>query len=127
MLGNYTTMDRSKQIAGEKGELKNALNELDNLSVGSNDEREDERNHWEGEDEDNSDEGEVAESEKDEKTNLLNAKALERYGAAEEEYAKMQLKDYQQRLFVRTTLLEDMRKAYLRDVVVLKNLMKVRK
>ena len=120
-------MDRSKQIAGEKGELNDALNELDNLSVGSNDEREDERNHWEGEDEDNSDEGEVAEGEKDEKTNLLNAKALERYGAAEEEYAKMQLKDYQQRLFVRTTLLEDMRKAYLRDVVVLKNLMKVRK
>ena len=38
---------------------------------------------------------------------------------------KMQVKDYQRRLFQRTTMLEDMRKAYLRDVVILKNIMKV--
>lgn len=40
-------------------------------------------------------------------------------------YAAFQIREYQRQLFNRTTLLEDMRKSYLRDVVVLKNLMKV--
>lgn len=40
-------------------------------------------------------------------------------------YAAFQIKEYQRQLFNRTTLLEEMRKSYLRDVVVLKNLMKV--
>jgi hypothetical protein len=43
----------------------------------------------------------------------------------EDDYAAFQLKEYQRQLYNRTTLLEDMRKSYLRDVVVLKNLMKV--
>lgn len=108
-----------------KGELDDALRDLDNMSEESEKDWDNENNS--DDDEEGQGEGEEGvPTEKDEKTNLLNAKALERYGAAEDEYAKMQLKDYQQRLFTRTTLLEDMRKAYLRDVVLLKNIMKVR-
>jgi hypothetical protein len=43
----------------------------------------------------------------------------------ENSYAAFQIKEYQRQLYNRTTLLEDMRKSYLRDVVVLQNLMKV--
>ena len=103
-------------------ELADALNGLDNMSTHSNGEEEP---NWEEEDSENEDDGDKPPEVTSTESNLLSAKALERAGLAEDEYARMQLKDYQQRLFKRTTLLEEMRKSYLRDVVVLKNLMKV--
>ena len=84
-------------------ELADALNGLDNMSTHSNGEEEP---NWEEEDSENEDDGDKPPEVTSTESNLLSAKALERAGLAEDEYARMQLKDYQQRLFKRTTSLK---------------------
>ena len=108
-------------------ELELALQELDNLSVDGQSEK---GSSWEDDDDtgDEDDKEDVLEPLTDvlQNADIIPVKSTERSNVAVDEYTKLQVKEYQRQLFNRTTLLEDMRKSYLRDVVVLKNLMKVR-
>ena len=107
-------------------ELELALQELDNLSVDGQSEK---GSSWEDDDDsgDDDDKENVLEPMIDvlQKLDIIPIKSTERSNVAVDEYTKLQIKEYQRQLFNRTILLEDMRKSYLRDVVVLKNLMKV--
>ena len=113
-------------------ELAEALLELDSISKFSDTEK----NIHDGEHELNSDDDEEEEDDDDDdddddftehpnESNSPTVIAKNQADTLEKEYLKMQVKDYQQRLFQRTTMLEEMRKSYLRDVVVVKNIMKV--
>jgi hypothetical protein len=107
-------------------ELAENLRELDQLS--ENEEEEDEDDDSENSEEvdyiDDDDDGEDAIQGSHVTASKKVSVAVVEPDPETEENSLLQLKDYQQRLYKRNVLLEEMRKSYLRDVVVLKNLMK---
>ena len=105
-------------------ELDAALLELDSISKFDNLENSMHNNDYDfnsDEEDDDDDDSTEHPNESNFSTVLVSNQA----DILENKNLKMQVKDYQRRLFQRTTMLEDLRKAYLRDVVILKNIMKV--
>jgi hypothetical protein len=107
-------------------EIAENLRELDQLSDEEEEDEDDDDYESDADDVeyiDGDDEGEKAGLHINTANNKVSA-IPEPETAEDEVYKLLQLKDYQQRLYKRTVLLEEMRKSYLRDVVILKNLMK---
>ena len=114
------------EMLNRDDELELALQELDNLSSDGQSEK---GSSWEDDDDtvDDDEKEDIPKPKTDvlEKADIIPVKITERSNVTVDEYTKLQVKEYQRQLFNRTSLLEEMRKSYLRDVVVLKNLMKV--